>query len=849
MGDHRHHDVRRRDLPGIRLGVKITENNARPHRASTAAPRTPSSPRSAPRSSAATTTCRSTSCSWSPRSSWSSPPTPRSTASPCWPRSWPRTATCRGRCTPAATGWCSATASCCWRCSPALLICAFHAQSTKLIQLYIVGVFVSFTLQPGGHGPALEPAAAARPTDRAAGAPTHRRRAISAFAFVITGTVLVIVLVTKFLSGAWIAIVAMVVIWFLMQGIHRHYGPVSEEIVVDEDEPTTLPSRVHSIVLVSKLHQPDAAGAGVRPRDPAVHPRGGDGRVDPDEARTPRGGVGAAEDPGAAEGAGLARSGRSPGRSSTTCGSCAATTRATCVTVFVPEYVVGKWWEQLLHNQSALRLLARLRFTPGVVVTSVPYLLESGREASAAARATRPSAATSPWSTCSAAPRPMPRAAGDRADRRRRPVARASASRPTMTGPATVELEVGPVAHGGHCVARHEGQVVFVRHALPGERVLAHVTDGGPGVAVPAGRRGRGRSSPSPHRVAAPCPHARPGGCGGCDFQHADAAAPARAEGGGRPRAAAPAGRPGRGPAGRGPRRRAGAGRHRRPGLADPGPVRGRRRRPGRAAPAPFARRRSRCDDVPASLHPVAAGHRRAATGAGPGAPRSPVAGSVATRRRPWSLRRRRGLRSVRGCGGGRRAPVAGGRRRLLAGAPRGGGRAARRGARPRWRRARASTCSTSTPGWACSPARWRRPGRGRSGRRRRGGRHGRARRPPQPARPAVVRLHAGPASSAGSRGRASRRCDLVVLDPPRAGAGRHVVEELVRLAPRAVAYVACDPASLARDVGMLPGPGWALAGLRAYDLFPMTHHVECVARCCTRPAQDVLTSRYSGTR
>jgi hypothetical protein len=59
------------------------------------------------------------------------------------------------------------------------------------------------------------------------------------------------------------------------------------------------------------------------------------------------------------------------------------------VTVFVPEYVVGKWWEQLLHNQSALRLLARLRFTPGVVVTSVPYLLASGRQAASDGQAAR----------------------------------------------------------------------------------------------------------------------------------------------------------------------------------------------------------------------------------------------------------------------------------------------------------------------------------------------------------------------------------------------------------------------------------------------------------------------------
>jgi tRNA/tmRNA/rRNA uracil-C5-methylase (TrmA/RlmC/RlmD family) len=71
---------------------------------------------------------------------------------------------------------------------------------------------------------------------------------------------------------------------------------------------------------------------------------------------------------------------------------------------------------------------------------------------------------------------------------------------------------------------------------------------------------------------------------------------------------------------------------------------------------------------------------------------------------------------------------------------------------------------------------------------------------------------------------------DIVVLDPPRAGAGRPVVEALVAAAPRAVAYVACDPAALARDVRTFHSAGWWLAELRAYDCFPMTHHVECVA-------------------
>ncbi|MDH2416562.1 methyltransferase [Nocardioides sp. CER19] len=71
---------------------------------------------------------------------------------------------------------------------------------------------------------------------------------------------------------------------------------------------------------------------------------------------------------------------------------------------------------------------------------------------------------------------------------------------------------------------------------------------------------------------------------------------------------------------------------------------------------------------------------------------------------------------------------------------------------------------------------------------------------------------------------------DLVVLDPPREGARRGVVEQVVTRTPRAVAYVACDPAALARDVAIFAEHGYRLAGLRAFDLFPMTHHLECVA-------------------
>ena len=76
-------------------------------------------------------------------------------------------------------------------------------------------------------------------------------------------------------------------------------------------------------------------------------------------------------------------------------------------------------------------------------------------------------------------------------------------------------------------------------------------------------------------------------------------------------------------------------------------------------------------------------------------------------------------------------------------------------------------------------------------------------------------------------------RPHVVVLDPPRAGAGRDVMAALVRLAPRAVAYVACDPASFARDLRVALDAGWELRALRAFDCFPMTHHVETVALLC----------------
>lgn len=101
------------------------------------------------------------------------------------------------------------------------------------------------------------------------------------------------------------------------------------------------------------------------------------------------------------------------------------------------------------------------------------------------------------------------------------------------------------------------------------------------------------------------------------------------------------------------------------------------------------------------------------------------------------------------------------------------------------------------------------------------------------------VEIHTGEVSKVlGSIARA----DVVILDPPREGAGRDVLTQIIAFGPRCVVYVACDPAALARDCRYLEELGWDLAGLRAFDLFPMTHHVECVAvfEPLQKPRNDV---------
>jgi tRNA/tmRNA/rRNA uracil-C5-methylase (TrmA/RlmC/RlmD family) len=380
-----------------------------------------------------------------------------------------------------------------------------------------------------------------------------------------------------------------------------------------------------------------------------------------------------------------------------------------------------------------------------------------------------------------------------------------------------LEVVVGPVAHGGHCVARREGRVVFVRHALPGERVRVVVTEGDS-----ASSYWRADAvdvlEPSPDRVVPPCPWAGPGRCGGCDFQHVTLS---------RQRAlkaevvreqlsrlarvdldveveAVPGDHDGLGWRTRvqwavDDRGRAGLRRHRshevvpvdRCRIAHPlvgaAAVTG-RSWPGVAsvevAVSPGTGETLVLPDGTGDgeLHEEAAGHRFRVTGGGfwqvhPGAAATlvdavleglqPAPGDVAL-----DLYGGVGLFSA-----------------ALADRVAPGGRV---------------TCVESDP-VAVADAR-----------------HNVARLP-------GVRVERGRVDHVLRRTHLGR-ADLVVLDPPRSGAGRRVVDLLSRVGARRLAYVACDPAALARDLRWFADRGYRLEGLRAFDLFPMTHHVECLA-------------------
>jgi hypothetical protein len=257
------------------------------------------------------------------------------------------------------------------------LIIVFDAQVTRLIQLYIVGVFVSFTTSQIGmirHWNRL-----LRVTTGSERSAMMRRRVINAVGAVMSATVLVVVLITKFLHGAWIAIAAMAVIFAVMRGIRRHYDAVSAELAPDEDaSDVMLPSRVHALVLVSKLHRPTLRALAYARATRPSYLEAINVNVDPDDT------VALQQEWQRRDIPVPLKSLDSPYREITRpvvdyVRSIRRTSPRDVVMVYIPEYVVGRWWEQLLHNQSALRLKGRLLFTPGVMVASVPWQLHSSK--------------------------------------------------------------------------------------------------------------------------------------------------------------------------------------------------------------------------------------------------------------------------------------------------------------------------------------------------------------------------------------------------------------------------------------------------------------------------------------
>lgn len=272
------------------------------------------------------------------------------------------------------------------------LLFAYQASVTRLIQLYILGVFTSFTLSQIGMvrhwNNELRTVTVTAPGVRGR---INIARVINAVGASLTGLVLAIVLLTKFTGGAYLVVVAVPLLVLLMRGISRHYTKVTTELG-PRPHARQLPSRVHAIVLVSTLHQPAlralAYARATRPSTLTALTV----RVDADQTAALNQAWIAADLPVPLTTV------DSPYREITEpiIGHIVRIRRESprdLIAVFVPEYVVGHWWEELLHNQSALRLKVRLRLLGSVMITSVPYLLESASADAEAERAIETAAA------------------------------------------------------------------------------------------------------------------------------------------------------------------------------------------------------------------------------------------------------------------------------------------------------------------------------------------------------------------------------------------------------------------------------------------------------------------------
>jgi tRNA/tmRNA/rRNA uracil-C5-methylase (TrmA/RlmC/RlmD family) len=373
-----------------------------------------------------------------------------------------------------------------------------------------------------------------------------------------------------------------------------------------------------------------------------------------------------------------------------------------------------------------------------------------------------------------------------------------------------LELEIGPVAHGGHCVARHEGQVVFVRHGLPGELVHARVTE----------RTAKYLRAdvvqvltPSPHRIEPPCPYAGPGRCGGCDFQHANIVEQRRLKAtvvsdtlrriGGIERTVVMES-PGDDGLGWRTRMRYAVAPDGRPGM--------RVHRSHELIPI------DKCliahPDTPTVLDQRWPGTESVQAVVSSEGKTAVLTDTESGGRVVETVRNRRFRVEADGFWQVHPAAATTLVDAVLAGLEPADGETALDlysgvGLFAAFL-AEAGCPVLAIEGDKAAVKNARRNLHDLPG----------------------VTLEQGDVDRVLNRTVAQglEHVDLVVLDPPRTGAGKHVVRRIAGLSPRKVAYVACDPAALARDLKTFDGLGYGVSSLRAFDLFGMTHHIECVA-------------------
>ncbi|MFD8535168.1 APC family permease [Streptomyces rubrogriseus] len=261
-----------------------------------------------------------------------------------------------------------------------LLLWGFKASVTALIHLYILGVFTSFTLSQTGMVRHWNQALSTE-SDPALRRRHRLARVINSVGAMFTGLVLVVVLFTKFLDGAWLAVLAAGVLWLLMRAIRMRYDRTAAELTsTDPHADLTSPSRVLAIVLVSNVHKPTLRALAYARASKPDRLEALTVAVDHEETRV-------LEEQWQRLGIDVPlKVLDSPYREVTRpvvdyVRSLSPESPRDMVGVYIPEYVVGRWWENLLHNQSALRIKARLRFAPGVMVISVPWQLISSARA------------------------------------------------------------------------------------------------------------------------------------------------------------------------------------------------------------------------------------------------------------------------------------------------------------------------------------------------------------------------------------------------------------------------------------------------------------------------------------